>query len=95
MTYGEFIESFEPLSVFIKFWIHNVQRQQYIRYVFEPECPIAPNEYNLFLGLKMNIQKHTELTYDIEHVRPFQFHVRTYFCRNDPACYNYFMNYFA
>ena len=94
-TKNSFIESFEPLSIFIKFWIHNVQRQQYIRYVFEPECPIAPNEYNLFLGLKMSIQKHTEWAYDIERVRPFQDHVRTYFCRNDPACYNYFMNYFA
>ena len=47
-----FIESFEPLSIFIKFWLYNVQQKQYIRYVFEPECPIAQNEYNLFLGLK-------------------------------------------
>ena len=90
-----FLEAYAPLTIFLKFWWNNVNRIQYKQYVFEPERKIKSDEFNIFLGLKMHMEKHSTMEYDSERIRKFQDHVRTYFCRNNTTCYNYFMNYFA
>ena len=94
---NSFIDAFEPLRLFLIFWLKNSFRRQYRRYVFEPDLPIDNrHDFNLYIG--MNILKNSDvqnLEYDESMVRFFKEHVMQYFCRYDQECFDYFMNYFA
>ena len=94
---NSFLDAFEPLRIFLCFWLKNSCRRQYRRYVFEPELPIdTRHDFNLYLGMKIrNNPDLQHLVYDESKVLPFKNHVMQYFCRNNQECFDYFMNYFA
>ena len=46
-----FLDAFEPLSVFLNFWLDSTKRRQFRRYVFEPENPVQHNDFNLYIGM--------------------------------------------
>ena len=94
---GSFVDAFEPLRVFLGFWINNPERRQFRKYVFEPENVIdSKHDFNVYLGMKINLNTDfSNLVYDEKMVIPFQQHVLQYFCRNNQICYDYFMKYFA
>ena len=51
---NSFLDAFEPLRIFLCFWLKNSCRRQYRRYVFEPELPIdTRHDFNLYLGMKI------------------------------------------
>ena len=92
---NSFMDAFEPLRIFLCFWLKNSFRRQYRRYVFEPEVKVQNDEFNLFLGMQIKLNPPHDMVYDEQRVVCFQEHVMKYFCRNNMECYEYFMNYFA
>ena len=92
---NSFMDAFEPLRIFLCFWLKNSFRRQYRRYVFEPEVKVQNDEFNLFLGMQIKLYPPQNMVYDEQRVVFFQQHVMKYFCRNNMECYEYFMNYFA
>ena len=92
---SSFLDAFQPIGVFVKLWITSQFRRQYRRYVFEPELPITQYDFNLYLGMNIELEDFTGFEYDEERLIPFQQHVLKYFCRNKQESYDYFMNYFA
>ena len=54
------------------------------------------HDFNFYLGMKMNLNTDlSNLVYDEKMVIPFQQHVLQCFCRNNQACCDYVMKYFA
>jgi len=69
---SSFIDAFEPLRLFLIFWLKNSFRRQYRRYVFEPELQIDKrHDCNLYLGMKITNNKDLQyLVYDESRVIP-------------------------
>ena len=57
---SSFIDAFEPLKMFLNFWFSSSSRRQFRKYVFEPELPVQPHDFNLYVGLKIELEKITE-----------------------------------
>ena len=88
--------AFEPISIFVKFWLRNRYRRQFQRYVFEPDGNNASDEFNLFTGWKVTLDNDLDsMTLDMQRVDPFIDHVLNVFCRGDTGHCDYFLNWLS
>lgn len=95
-TRSSLLEAFQPLNTFFMFWLFNTDRRQYRRYDFDPRMTSPPEAYNLYNGLKIELENNIEdYNYDQSKVDPFLNHVMRYFCRSQQSAYDYFLNWFA
>ena len=51
---NSFLDAYEPLRIFLCFWLKNSFRRQYRRYVFEPDLMIDKrHDFNLYIGINI------------------------------------------
>ena len=61
-----FLDIFQPIGVFVRYWHCSHYRRMFHKYVFEQELSIQQHEFNLFPGMTMKLDTTTGFDYNKE-----------------------------